>query len=374
MRTFFYIALKQYCRAALWFYYRKWQVQNIEPVPTGPVIFVANHQNAFLDAVLVSCSTSRNPWFLTRANVFEKPWARLLLSWMKMTPVYRFRDGFSTLRKNEMAMETCVNLLSQGESILIFAEGNHDERWSLRPFQKGFARIAIAAAEKNISLKIVPIGLQYDSHSQTGSRVLVSFGEPISVNELIKAKTEAREQIDLLIEKTSGSIKSLMLHFDLKTSLKTLSGFDRLNLTRFSEMPEVEYEKRANDFLANRVLKDDLVEQLKIDQLTISKSHESIVETTPSKQKTNHWLNPVFVFGYINYLPASLIIRWIIKRKMKDPQFTGSLKFALGMVIVPLLYILQTGIVYLISKSIVGAVAYLILLPVSYVFYRNSKV
>jgi 1-acyl-sn-glycerol-3-phosphate acyltransferase len=351
MRTFFYIALKQYCRVALWFYYRKWQVQNIEPTTIGPVIFVANHQNAFLDAVLVSCSTSRNPWFLTRANVFEKPWARVLLGWLKMTPVYRFRDGFGTLRKNEMAMETCVNLLSQGESILIFAEGNHDERWSLRPFQKGFARIALAAAEKNINVKIVPIGLQYDSHSQTGSRVLVSFGKSISVSELINPKTEAREQIDLLIEEMSGSVKSLMLHIDL-----------------------VEYEKRASSFLTNRVLKNDLVEQLKADQLTISEQHESIAEINPPKQNKNHWLNPIFIFGYLNHLPVYLLIRWIIKRKMKDPQFTGSLKFALGMVIVPLLYILQIEIVYLISKSIVGAVAYLILLPVSYVFYRNSKI
>jgi 1-acyl-sn-glycerol-3-phosphate acyltransferase len=74
MRIAFYFLLKQYCRLALYFFYRKWQVQGKENIPLGPVIFVANHQNAFLDAVLVSCSTQRNPWFLTRASVFGKSW------------------------------------------------------------------------------------------------------------------------------------------------------------------------------------------------------------------------------------------------------------------------------------------------------------
>jgi 1-acyl-sn-glycerol-3-phosphate acyltransferase len=177
MKEFIYRFMKNYCTSVLWFYFKKWQVRNVAPVPNGPVIFVSNHQNAFLDAIILGCSSHRNPWFLTRANVFQKDLVKKIFNIFKMTPVYRFRDGFSTLRKNDEVIENCVQLLSKGEAILIFGEGNHDEHWRLRTLQKGFARIAIAAEEKNnwtLGVKIVPVGIQYDAHKKFRSRVLIS--------------------------------------------------------------------------------------------------------------------------------------------------------------------------------------------------------
>lgn len=351
MSEFFYIALKQYCRIALWFYYRKWQLNILSPISKGPVIFVANHQNAFLDAILVSCSTSRNPWFLTRANVFEKSWARVLLSWLKMTPVYRFRDGFSTLRKNDLVIDTCVDLLNKGESILIFAEGNHDDQWSLRSFQKGFARIATAAAEKNINVKIVPIGLQYDYPS--ASRVLVSFGQSISVNDLTTKQLDGKEQIDLLIEKTSESIKLLMLHID-----------------------PIDYENRKVHFLQNRVLKSDLKEQLEVDQKLLSGMDGStliISNQSLSKENSMQWWNPLYIYFYLNHLLPITIINHVIKTKVNDKQFIDSLKFSLGMVLIPIFYLVQTAIVYLFSKSPLASIIYFVSLPISFVFFKRLK-
>ena len=85
MKNLSYLSLKIYCRIALKFYFKKWQVRNIQPVPEGAVIFVANHQNAFLDAVVLGCSSHHNPWFLTRANVFQKPLMKKIFNTFKMT-------------------------------------------------------------------------------------------------------------------------------------------------------------------------------------------------------------------------------------------------------------------------------------------------
>ena len=352
MTGLLYLLLKNYCRVALWFYFRKWQVHQHEPTPSGSVVFVANHQNAFLDAVLVGCSSSRHPWFLARANVFQKPWARVVLTWLKMRPVFRFRDGFSTLRKNDEMIEGCVDLLRQGESILIFAEGNHDHRWHLRPLQKGFARIAQAAVKKNIAVKIVPVGLQYDSLNQAGSRVLVSFGKSISLGVTPPTQNE-KEQIDLLMAQTSASLQSMMLHIEA-----------------------THYAHDAHLFSQNRKIKTDLVEQLHADQQLI-RALTSATQTGNSTSITSthnnlRWLNPIFLYYAVNHALPRAILQWILKNKVTDEQFIGSLKFAIGMLLVPLFYLLQTGVIYLLSHSPRIALAYLLSLPVSLLLARST--
>lgn len=347
IQRIFYRCLKSYCRAALWFYYRSWQVRELAPVPEGPVIFVANHQNAFLDAVLVACSSKRNPWFLTRANVFEKPLARKILSALKMTPVYRFRDGFGTLRKNEVVIERCSELLAQQEAILIFGEGNHNEQWSLRPLQKGFARIALAAQEKpgtRATVKIVPVGIQYDAHAQFRSRVLVSFGKALPLSELVSGEGDTQKDIERILDNIREQLLPLMLHLDAD-----------------------QYEEQVTYLLNNRTIKKDLVEQLRHDQDLASAWKKEDV-APPSTQSSFSILS---LYYLINHLPAILLIRTIIRRKIKDPQFIGSIKFAAGMILVPFFYLLQSGLVFIVSGSAVVTGLYFLSLPVSVALRRG---
>jgi hypothetical protein len=270
-----------------------------------------------------------------------------------MRPVFRFRDGFSTLRKNDEMIEGCVDLLRQGESILIFAEGNHDHRWHLRPLQKGFARIAQAAARKNIAVKIVPVGLQYDSLNQAGSRVLVSFGKSISLAATPPTQKDEKEQIDLLLAQTSASLQSMMLHIEAS-----------------------HYADDARLFLQNRKLKTDLVEQLHADQQLISTltsenqtDNSTSITATPNNLR---WLNPIFLYYVVNHALPRAVLQWILKNKVKDEQFIGSLKFAIGMLLVPLFYLLQTGVIYSLSHSAATALAYLVSLPASLLLARST--
>lgn len=350
MQKLFYKSLKQYCTIALRFYFYRWQVQQTAPIPRGPVIFVSNHQNAFLDAVLVACSTVRNPWFLARATVFNKEWSRKALSWLQMSPVYRFRDGFSTLRKNDEVIDTCVQLLSQQQCILIFGEGNHNDQWFLRPLQKGFARIAIAAEERSnwsLGVNIVPVGIQYESHTNFRSRVLVSFGNPVSVKENFNGDLNPQENLDQLIRKTSEGIKPLMLHID----------------------PE-DYESKFKYWRAHRQLKQDLVEQLKTDQNVVSEYPSEATPPTNSTLKTQGWWHPIRIYESINHLLPRFLLRKILKNNVKDPQFIGSIKFTLGMILVPFFYLVQTGLCFALSQSLLITLVYLISLPISVLLRR----
>lgn len=320
MKNILYLFLKIYCRIALRVYFSPLQIHFQSPVPKGPVLFVANHQNAFLDAVLVACCSHRNPWFLARANVFNKPWAAKVLALLKMMPIYRFRDGFGTLRKNDEVIERCAELLAKGEAILIFAEGNHDDRWALRPFQKGFARMALAAREKIESIQIVPVGLQYDSHNSFRSRVLVSFGEPVRV--------DANSTIESLVTETAQRLKPLILTIDYS-----------------------EYTSCANYLHAKRSLQKNLIAQLRLDQQIVDQYAGEKIFDTATKKKSIPWWNPLFIYGFANHFLAWKILQWVLNTKVKDSQFIGSIKFAVGMVLVPLFYLLQVEFLYLFSHS-----------------------
>lgn len=351
MEKLIYHSLKQYCKTALSFYFSKWQVQELVPIPKGPVIFVANHQNAFLDAVLISCSSSREPWFLTRANVFSSKFVKKILAILQMIPVYRFRDGFSTLRKNDEVIDNCVELLSKQNSILIFGEGNHNGQWYLRALQKGFARIAIVAEARNdwkLGVTIVPVGVQYESHTDFRSRVLVTFGKPISVKEIFSNELSAQENIDTMLNKTMEGIKPLILNID----------------------PE-HYDSRLAFWLANRQVKKDLVDQLKLDQQLVKEnSIADLVQDKRENQKLQSRWNPIRMYESINHFLPRFILHWILKNKVKDTQFIGSLKYAIGMVLVPVFYLIQTGLCFVISQSWPVTIVYFLSLPISILLRR----
>ena len=320
MRELFYAALKRYCQSALWFYFSKWQIKDNNKLPSGPIIFVANHQNAFLDAVLVSCSIPQPVWSLARAEVFEKPLARKILTWLKMMPVFRFRDGFSTLKKNDETFSACINRLANGESILIFAEGNHHDHWRLRPLQKGFARIAIAAEEKNnwqLGLHIVPIGLQYEHAHESLSRVLVKIGDPIKVATVIDQTDTLAGQLQDLVTLTTHRLEPLILNID-----------------------EKHYADKVNYLMHYRMKSKDLNEQLAMDRAVLQTFDGS--ENLPPAPKRHRFWNPLYTYWFLNTLVPWLLIQWVLKTKMKDPQFTSSLRFALGMILVPVFVLIQS--------------------------------
>jgi len=345
-----YYTLKNYCRIAVWFYFSRWQIHKLAPIPDGPVIFVANHQNAFLDAILMICSMQRAPWSLTRANVFDKPLAKKFLTSIQMLPVYRFRDGFSTLRKNDKMIDSCVNILSQGKSILIFGEGNHNYHYYLRDLQKGFARIALAAEEKHawkLGVKIVPVGIQYDSHDDFRSPVLVTFGNPILVNDYLEPTKNNQENLDILLKRTADELKTLILNIN----------------------PD-QYEERVSYLKAHRQQKKDLYEQLKSDQALVDNYTPTGSMHASKKPGVSRWLNPFFLYQYINHLIPALIIQWVLKNKVSDPQFTGSLKYVLGMVLSPIFYIIQTGVIFAISGSALISGIYFLSLPISVILRR----
>ncbi|HMT28902.1 MAG TPA: 1-acyl-sn-glycerol-3-phosphate acyltransferase, partial [Bacteroidia bacterium] len=297
-------------------------------------------QNAFLDAILVTCSSPKCPWYMTRADEFKNSSGAKLLSTLQMLPVYRFRDGYSTLKNNDKLFNEYVSKLNQGETLIIFAEGNHGDKYHLRKLQKGFARIAYSV-KPGVTVNVVPVGIQYDSHTAFRSRVLISFGKPVPLKKITEDTNSLQLQFETMVNVVESELKKMIIHIELE-----------------------EYENKLKFLKVNRKYYFDLHEQLHADKKIISE-YPSLLNSENLKEKTNlfHKINR-FYFS-INSFAAKTIIHKLILPNFKDPQFIGSIKFASGMILVPLFAIIQSVLLGFLSGSFWIALLYLCSIPLS---------
>lgn len=339
----YYRVMRTYVQLTLSFFFRKWQVTGKDRIPkNAPVIFVVNHQNAFMDAILVETSSRTETWFLTRAGVFGNKFVAWLLSLFHMIPVYRFRDGVKGLRNNDIVFQTCVRLLNEKQTILIFGEGDQNMHYHLRTMQKGFARIAWAVQQENnwqLPLYIVPVGVQYDHYYNFRTRVLVNYGMPIPINAAYQTLPE-REFLDTVVEIVKTNLKSLMLHIE------------------HDQYDEVERAIKSDRS------KKDLMEQLKHDQKVVADWPASYVKPKPvSRNYALLMLTlPLHLYAWINNFIPYFLIHGLLN-KFVTLGFRGSVKVGFGMVIVPVFYLSQTIIIQTLFHDWRISLAYFFTLP-----------
>ncbi|HPH46411.1 MAG TPA: 1-acyl-sn-glycerol-3-phosphate acyltransferase [Chryseolinea sp.] len=338
--------MKVYCTTALRFYFKTWKINNAKSIPaSGPIIFIPNHQNAFLDAVLVICSTSRNPWSIARASVFKEGLATRLLTMAQIKPVFRSRDGFGSLRNNDAIIQEWIDMLAKNEDILIFAEGNHNEPYAGGTLQKGFARMTMQFKEKNTTpLTIVPVGIHYEDHHAFRSRVLINFGDPIRVNEILEDSFSEREKLETIVTVTDDAMKKLALAIPA----------------------DDDYKAKFNFLLKHRKFEKDMMGQLEADKNTL-KSYPLAPAILLSKKSSIIWkiINPIIWIGYVLHILPYLLIKRFIEKNIKDPQWISSLKYAFGIFLVPMYYIILLVVFYLIIPNGLALLAFAVLLPVT---------
>ena len=329
VKRFLYKALRVHLKLGLFFFFRKVMVSGMDNIPkNGPVFFVANHQNAMLDGVLIASATHRTCHFLTRADIFVKPIFIKLLSLINFMPVYRFRDGFENLNQNESTFLRCHDILNKNECIVIFPEGNHSFQRRLRKLTKGFARIVFGAMNKypRLEIHIVPVGINYTNHQQFGGSVHLLFGKPILASAFVDAHPAA--QLLKLTDEVAIQMKKLITHVEDEKNYQI--SIDKLNSTNPNYLDPAETNQRLSSI--------------------------SLGAHTQHQAKTNSviffWIKP------LAWLPNLFpFLFWqLISKRIKDPVFVGSLKFCVGISVFPVIYIIQCFVVGSLAGAIYGAV------------------
>ena len=334
MQKAWYFLMRAYVKLGLYFYFKKIILHGTENIPKkGAVLFCPNHQNAFMDALLVATHCRRSSHYLVRGDIFKKPWANWLLSSLNMIPIFRIRDGRSAMTGNDEVFDKCGNLLLNNETILIFPEGNHNIQRRLRSLSKGFTRLIFSALEKDpeLDVQVVPVGINFTAHEEYGSKVSIYYGKPISSIEYYRRNVP----LDLR-DKLSEELKKLITHIESNYE-ETISRLEETNpnylnpsecnarLEQLGDSPPSEIAFRKKPGLFGKVLS--------------------------------------FPFYIINYLP--LLVWQIIKRGVKDPAFFASLKYCVGITIFPLYYAGLAGLVYLLFSEPLFILGVFILLLIS---------
>lgn len=104
--------------------------------------------------------------------------------------------------------------LKQGRCIGIFPEGGSHDRTDLLPLKMGIALIALGMVDKyNITVPIVPVGLNYFRGHRFRGRVVVEFGPPIRVPEdLIELyRSNRREAYQRLMAEVEDGMRATLV-------------------------------------------------------------------------------------------------------------------------------------------------------------------
>lgn len=296
-----------------------------------------------MDALLISVKTKPVIYYLTRAQAFNPPAVGWFIRSINMLPVYRVRDGFSSVQKNNEIFELCVGYLKKNKAVLVFPEASHDLKRRIRPLSKGFSRIAFGAAEESnweMDVQIIPVGINYSKHREARNPVHVIFGKAISVKEFeAQYKADEKNASQVLKDQVESIMQKLVMHVPHVEDYpfyKIL--LDDLEPDR-SLVIEPEIMNQRVKLFSKHINSERLEQAREIDKLA-ARHHVDLAELATGKdwKFRDVLLLPLYVLSLLNNAIPYQIVRYLTQKVIKDHTFDASIKFLVGISILPLFY------------------------------------
>lgn len=343
--------------AGLWHnnvFYRKVIVLGQENInPEHHLIFAPNHQNALMDALAVLFTNSGHNVFLARADIFKKKTIAAILYFLKILPVYRMRDGFSTLKGNDEIFTKTIDVLKNKNGLVILPEGDHAGFRRLRQLKKGICRVAFQADEATgfkLKIKIVPVGLEFSNYTRYRQVLTVVYGKPIEVSEFFTLYKESPEKaLNELRSKLSEEIKNLMVHIESEEDYEAIDELRSMINGKFSDdikSPKINRDRilieKLNSLKNTNPDSYREICSLSLRVKNMAKDLNTDYRLLEKKKHSLGWLVagivgliatfPLFIYGNIFNL-TFLEIPNLQIRKIKDPQFHSSIKYAISLIL-----------------------------------------
>jgi 1-acyl-sn-glycerol-3-phosphate acyltransferase len=367
----FYFMLRIYVDGMFKAAYRRVEYYGQEKIPKdGAIIYAPNHTNTLMDALAVLAIDKQAKVFVARADVFKHPTALKILTFLKMLPINRMRDGSDNLSKNEDLNNTIVEVLHDKIPFCILPEGTHRAKHSLMPLQKGLFRIALQANDsfgKEMPVYIVPVGIEYGHFFRYRSSLLVQLGDPINVTGFVQNNNQLSqpEQINELRDMLSDGLKKVMLQINDDENYDATLELCRICDAEQRREMKLKQKTLLNNFLASKKTIRDVEELLEKDHqqtqhlLNITKDftdkrHNANIGAESYLQKHIYGAIirrlllillgfPYFVFSAIATAPVTLISVWVCSM-FKDKAFHNTLRYLISFVLLPV-FLLIIGLI-----------------------------
>ena len=353
-------------------FFRQIEVHGKSNIPKNePVIFAPNHQSGLMDPLSVILNQEEPIVFLTRADIFNGKVFNGLFRFLKMMPVYRIRDGYESLSKNEEQFNVAKDVLVENKKLCVMPEGNHGNQHKLRPLVKGIFRIAFSTEElleKEAHVRIIPVSLDYNFFQHAGADLVVRYGKPIKVEDYLPLYLENQANGFNTMRNDLSDILSEMMH-----DIRSTDNYDLIyNLCCYLTPSFLEnsvkndndlYKTRAGkNFFARKAIgkildvldKDGSEYIVQFEKLTknINKlpgypsERTDLMEFTPGITTCfmNLILSVISIPGILINLPA-LILSWFFCKKIKDKQMHNTYAFVVGLFLFPIVYLIVSIVI-----------------------------
>jgi hypothetical protein len=323
-----------------------------------------------MDALAILCVKTWQPVFLARADIFKKPTVSKILTFIKIMPVFRMRDGYENLQRNDEIFNKTIDVLKNQNGLVILPEGNHGDHKRLRTLKKGIARV--------------------------GSGLHIRFGEPFSAKPFMNVyKENSAKAYNMLMGHLEKGIKAEMIDIEEQ---------------KYYSVYEVLIDSFAQELLANKGLPQSHSNIVDIQQEVIkginrfknNDNDDFLLLAADALEyrlllnrrgippgsfplKTIHKASllplalalgvalPLFVASFVNIIIPVAAAK-LLSNKFEDKQFISSVRFVIGLVLSLLMLIIQTGIFAIITKSLLYSALYAVGFIASfYIFFIWKK-
>lgn len=383
-------------------YFRREHMVDRENVPENgtPIVLVSNHQNCLNDPLSVCLNLrDRRLNYIARANVFKRPWINKVLRKFGLLPAYRANfDGYAAVAKNKESMDEACGALMNGETLILYPEGGHqDKRW-LGDFKINYLRIAFDAAERmnfERDVVVLPMCNHYSNYHHARIDMLMKFAKPISLQPYYEQfKESPRETMRIINERVRTEVHNLML------CVEDLEHYDEIDLIRQTEWGDKYATKLGykpkhlpSRLLADKSLVAKLQEASEKDKAGMERLYADTKEYNNGLKslqirdwlfaKRAGWGNtilrglfillllPLFLVSIVPTFPMYLIPKIFIKRMIKDRMFISSFNVAVCELIgVPICLMIPLIFIWIFA-GFWWALGYFALFPVMYIFVWN---
>lgn len=356
-----YKILRPITRQILQGYYQKIYVDGLENIPENqPVILAVNHPSGFTEPCVLATHLERELYFLMRGDVINDR-IKWFFEATNQVPIYRFRDGFSSMRQNEKQFSLCFDVLKNNGCITIFAEGTTKHIKHTRPIQKGAARIAVGAME-NRDLEdvwIVPVGVNFESSPRARSAIGVQIGKPLSTRAvMMEYKGDERKALETMTRNIYKGLKPLMVHIEQKERFKNA---DDLLDFRSHEIPhrpwpvaeykDLHYFPRMKEMAdaINRLSSErwkNLEEDLQIYKRKLRE--DQIPDIALADPPVSYYIlvagAPFALIGGLFLYPVKKIVYSIQKRLNREAEYVSGFRLAGFLLFIPIFILIWMGI------------------------------